>query len=141
MDKRGWRCLIGRFSTGSLGSPSCETHLRKHLIFGRSTEQRDCDVQCRLLWKNFFWLWVEVVAETTACFLGDNVQSVRLYSFGERRVSCRCRCDFIWPLTAYVVASTFLHTPIKPPPVVILPPFGPQTITESSSRLASTSAC
>ena len=37
---------------------------------------------------------VEVVAETTACFflggVGDNVQSVRLYSFGERRVSCRC---------------------------------------------------
>lgn len=49
--------LIVRFSIGVWGPPSCETHLRSHLIFGRSTEQKDCGVQCRLLWKNFFRLW------------------------------------------------------------------------------------
>jgi hypothetical protein len=37
---------------------------------------------------------VEVVADNSLLLfgggMGDNVQSVRLYSFGERRVSCRC---------------------------------------------------
>jgi hypothetical protein len=41
--------------------------------------------------RTFFRARVEVVAETHSLLPGgDNVQSVRFYLFGERRVSSRC---------------------------------------------------